>query len=286
MAAKWRLTGDYFENCNCDVVCPCLISAAAPLTGVRAQGSCDVALAFHIERGEYDGAPLDGLTSWSPPMCRGPWRTATGPGRLHRPARRRPASRRPEAIFGGAEGGPMAAFAPLVGTHLGVRRAPITYTVQGKNSLGGNPQRLAHVGRPAADDAPGRGDLGLGRPPRGAGPARPRSRRRGQHLRRPRHALGQFGPQRPLRSNQLVRRLVTQLPSPAQGAAGRRPVGAGQAPLAVQRNLILGLLLALAAAAWILMAQHARDGAMGGAEMGVPRPPWACAHRCSLRSGL
>ena len=30
-----------------------------------------------------------------------------------------------EAIFGGAEGGPMAAFAPLVGKHLGVRRVPI-----------------------------------------------------------------------------------------------------------------------------------------------------------------
>ena len=22
--AKWQLSGDYFENCNCNVVCPCL----------------------------------------------------------------------------------------------------------------------------------------------------------------------------------------------------------------------------------------------------------------------
>jgi hypothetical protein len=21
---RWQLAGDYFENCNCDVVCPCL----------------------------------------------------------------------------------------------------------------------------------------------------------------------------------------------------------------------------------------------------------------------
>lgn len=26
---KWQLSGDYFENCNCSVVCPCLVSKAA-----------------------------------------------------------------------------------------------------------------------------------------------------------------------------------------------------------------------------------------------------------------
>ena len=24
--AQWQLSGDYFENCNCNVVCPCLVS--------------------------------------------------------------------------------------------------------------------------------------------------------------------------------------------------------------------------------------------------------------------
>jgi hypothetical protein len=37
-----------------------------------------------------------------------------------------------EVIFSGTEGGPMAAFAALVGKHLGVRKVPITYSVQGK----------------------------------------------------------------------------------------------------------------------------------------------------------
>ena len=46
--AKWQLTGDYFENCNCDVLCPCLVSSAAPLTARPSQGACDVAVAFHI----------------------------------------------------------------------------------------------------------------------------------------------------------------------------------------------------------------------------------------------
>ena len=59
--ARWQLTGDYFENCNCDVVCPCLVSTAAPLTARPSQGACDVAIAFHIDRGSYDGVPLDGV---------------------------------------------------------------------------------------------------------------------------------------------------------------------------------------------------------------------------------
>ena len=59
--ANWRLSGDYFENCNCDVVCPCLVSTGAPLTARPTQGSCDVALLFHIDQGTYDGVGLDGL---------------------------------------------------------------------------------------------------------------------------------------------------------------------------------------------------------------------------------
>jgi hypothetical protein len=39
---KWRLSGDYFENSNCDVVCPCLFSTVAPLTARPTQGECNV----------------------------------------------------------------------------------------------------------------------------------------------------------------------------------------------------------------------------------------------------
>jgi hypothetical protein len=37
------------------------------------------------------------------------------------------------AIFGGAEGGPMAAFAPLIGTHLGAKKVAIRYSINGKS---------------------------------------------------------------------------------------------------------------------------------------------------------
>jgi len=59
--AKWELSGDYFENCNCNVVCPCLVSAGAPLTARPSQGVCDVVLAFHIDTGKYAVVSLDGL---------------------------------------------------------------------------------------------------------------------------------------------------------------------------------------------------------------------------------
>ena len=58
---KWHLSGDYFENCNCNVVCPCLVSPSAPLTARPSQGVCDVALIFHIDKGNYGQVSLDGL---------------------------------------------------------------------------------------------------------------------------------------------------------------------------------------------------------------------------------
>jgi hypothetical protein len=48
-STSWQFTGDYFENCNCDVVCPCLFSPNPQMTSLPTQGACEVGLAFHIE---------------------------------------------------------------------------------------------------------------------------------------------------------------------------------------------------------------------------------------------
>jgi hypothetical protein len=132
--AKWQLTGDYFENCNCDAVCPCLASSAPPLTAQPTRGACDVALVFHIDKGSYDGLALDGLSvaiaAHAPgPMADGNWRVAAYLD--ERASDQQTAAL--GAIFTGAEGGPMAAFAPLITEHLGVKKVPINYAVQGKN---------------------------------------------------------------------------------------------------------------------------------------------------------
>src|SRR5438477_3017213 len=132
--AQWRLSGDYFENCNCRVVCPCLVSTSAPLTARPTEGTCDVVLAFHIDRGNYDGVSLDGfnvaLAVHSPgPMADGNLSAAAYID--ERADDRQTAAL--GAIFTGAEGGPMAAFAPLITTQLGVKKVPIRYQIQGKN---------------------------------------------------------------------------------------------------------------------------------------------------------
>src|SRR5512139_1289116 len=60
MATAWRLSGDYFENCSCHVVCTCLVSTKPQLTSKPTQGVCNVPLAFHIETGNYGDVSLDG----------------------------------------------------------------------------------------------------------------------------------------------------------------------------------------------------------------------------------
>ena len=73
-----RLSGDYFENCNCDVVCPYLVSKNAPLTSRPSEGECNVVLIFHIESGSYDGTSLDDLNVVLAAQRRVPWQMETG----------------------------------------------------------------------------------------------------------------------------------------------------------------------------------------------------------------
>ena len=53
---KWKLEGDYFEGCNCDIVCPCIFK------GDPDEGFCNVTAAWHIQNGSYnDKIIFDGL---------------------------------------------------------------------------------------------------------------------------------------------------------------------------------------------------------------------------------
>ena len=133
MAAAWQISGDYFENCNCSVVCPCLVLKSVPLTSKPTQGVCDVALLFHIDKGSYQSTALDdlnvALAVHTPgPMAEGNWSVAAY-------IDERANEKQTEAlgaIFTGAAGGPMAHFAPLIVKNLGVKKVPITYSIKGK----------------------------------------------------------------------------------------------------------------------------------------------------------
>jgi hypothetical protein len=58
----WRVSGSYFESCNCDAICPCRSTGGAG-GGSSTHGVCDFALSWWIDKGEYEGTRLDGLTT-------------------------------------------------------------------------------------------------------------------------------------------------------------------------------------------------------------------------------
>lgn len=57
---SWRISGSYFESCNCDAICPCRKIDGAP-GGRSTHGECLGVLSWLIEEGEADGVGLDGL---------------------------------------------------------------------------------------------------------------------------------------------------------------------------------------------------------------------------------
>lgn len=133
VGTQWQLSGDYFENCNCSVVCPCLISPNPPLSSSPTQGVCDVALAFHIDSGRYGSVALDELNlvviGHTPgPMANGDWTIAVYIDERANDQQAQSLG----AIFSGGEGGPMANFAPLIATNLGAKKVPIDYRISGK----------------------------------------------------------------------------------------------------------------------------------------------------------
>jgi len=130
---QWQFAGEYFENCNCDVVCPCLFSPNPQLTSTPTQGACEVGFGFHIDRGRFGDVALDGLNVGV--MARTPGVMAAGNWSvgLYLDERADTAQRDAlQAIFTGAAGGVMSHLAPLIGNVLGVKIVPISWNRDGK----------------------------------------------------------------------------------------------------------------------------------------------------------
>jgi len=145
----WSIEGEYFENCNCTVACPCLFSTEPPFNSTPTEGHCDVLFAFHIDRGAFGDTRLDGLNlglvATTPgPMIAGDWSIA-----LYLDERADERQQQAlQAIFSGAAGGVMGTLAPLVGRVLGVRQVPITYAVEGKRRSVTIPDVMSAAVRP------------------------------------------------------------------------------------------------------------------------------------------
>jgi hypothetical protein len=136
MADAWRIKGEYLENCNCEVLCPCLLGPRGPRGGALArptQGTCDVPVVFAIESGRSGNVDLGGthvaLAVHTPgPMGDGNWTAGVYVDERATAAQRDAL----ETIFTGRAGGVMAGIAALVTTWHPTRVVPIEFAKQGR----------------------------------------------------------------------------------------------------------------------------------------------------------
>jgi hypothetical protein len=118
----WKLEGQYFENCSCNVPCPCAVSLDLGADRDR----CNAFLVFQVESGDVDGTDVSGLTvaamiDTPKVMSEGNWRL----GLLIDDRASDEQADKLGAVFGGQLGGPMEALGPLVGELLGMERVPM-----------------------------------------------------------------------------------------------------------------------------------------------------------------
>jgi hypothetical protein len=121
----WAIEGEYFENCSCEVVCPCTASLALGADN----DYCRVVLVFGIETGDVDGVDVSGLgvavvAESGRYMHEGNWKL----GLLIDDSASDEQTDKLGAVFGGQLGGSPGALAGLVGEVLGVERVPFDFS--------------------------------------------------------------------------------------------------------------------------------------------------------------
>ena len=129
---KWHLQGEYFENCNCRILCPCVIPGPPGEPAGPTEGHCDVGFAFRVDHGDYNGVSLDGLNfaiaAYTPGlMGDGNWTTAFYVDQRADAQQRQALDR----ILSGEIGGPMAAWMVLTSDFRGTKYVEIEFRVQG-----------------------------------------------------------------------------------------------------------------------------------------------------------
>lgn len=162
----WKVEGDYFEGCNCNSTCPCIF------LGDPDEGDCKLAIAWHIENGQYESVKLDGLNVvgiFHTPanMVKGPkWSAA-----LY--LDERASTDQADAlskIFSGQAGGFLATVATFIDKVMGVKKAVIKFEKDGKKRrmhipnvldieigaiAGGDPNKESTITNPTLYAAPG-----------------------------------------------------------------------------------------------------------------------------------
>lgn len=125
----WKLSGSYFETCNCEAACPCVF------TSPPTEGDCTALVAWHIKEGRFGDTQLDGLnvalavhapgtmvqTKWKVVAYFDDRATQAQNDALHQ-------------IFGGKAGGHPAVLASFIGEIVGAKNVPMRFEGTGKSA--------------------------------------------------------------------------------------------------------------------------------------------------------
>jgi hypothetical protein len=136
VADSWRIEGEYLENCNCEVLCPCLLGPRNAHGGAAArptEGHCDVPMVFQIAQGSYGAVDLGGmhaaLAIYTPgAMGEGNWTMGVYVDVNASPPQREALDR----IFSGQAGGVLGRISALVTHTLPTQSASIEFGRSGR----------------------------------------------------------------------------------------------------------------------------------------------------------
>lgn len=166
---SWNVSGQYYETCSCDYVCPCVVQQ---MTVEPSKGTCTFAMGFQIEKGTFGSTSLNGIgfivLGFTPgPMIQGNWSVGLVIDDRATTEQRDAIT----AIASGSAGGPMAPLSGLIGKFVGVESAPVRFDSTGTKwsvtagklvdmaaqaAMGVNPEnttplQLSNTGHPASD---------------------------------------------------------------------------------------------------------------------------------------
>ncbi|MCY4551116.1 MAG: DUF1326 domain-containing protein [Defluviicoccus sp.] len=125
----WHIVGDWFDNCSCDIACPCTFAQAPD------NGWCEGVLLWHVTRGNYGDTVLDDLVfvrvgRWEGDLWAG---KASGKAGVFIDERADDAQAEAlAAIIGGRAGGFMSRVAAMFAEGrevVGVERAKISFEI-------------------------------------------------------------------------------------------------------------------------------------------------------------
>ncbi len=120
--SNWKVEGKYFESCNCENLCPCI------LLKDPTEGFCEAMVGWHIEKGHCEDVSLDGLKVgvW----LHAPGNLTEGNWKLALYVDESASDEQFNAVcslWSGEGGGHLGVIASLVGEVMGAEKAKISF---------------------------------------------------------------------------------------------------------------------------------------------------------------